>query len=182
MWLDAAGYTTTEYGECEASNLYDDVVQAIGSWDTDHLEWEVTVEGTEPYCPVLSIENYRISTIIPLPNEEMKAYIQEWDFSPYKVIYWNGYSWGDEADVDFQWDPAGAGGGPSHNCIGYPTAFVNPDGANTREGMFFRILDTDTSVCYSAGSGVGLDAGTGVPGAADDGNSAEIVFALLVNG
>ncbi|HJN73016.1 MAG TPA: hypothetical protein QGF58_03685, partial [Myxococcota bacterium] len=163
-------------GDCSDSGGYDDIGWADGEWDTGTSQWDWTIEmdGASPDCPVIHIDDGHDNSTIPLPGGESKMYFKDYTTTPevWKVIYWDGSDWVDEAEVDFVWDSASTG--PSDKCIANIHAIVHKDGSTIHEGMFFRLLDDDADECKIVGGGFDDD-GTVDP---DD---AAIVFAELAN-
>ena len=161
---------------CLDAGEHERVTRANAIWDTSNFDWSVEVEEDPPYCAMVGIADYRISTLFPLPNGELKAYVQAWDMSGYKVIYWNGYAWEDEADFNWHWDGSPTSG-PDQHCIEGPSVVPHLYPGGVDEGMFMRVLDSDVGPCTAVSNG-GLD-DTTIGFSAEE---SRIVFARLTNG
>lgn len=70
----------------------------------------------------------------------------------YRVVYWDGSTWGNEAAIELEFD----GGTPSaalHDCLGNIDAIVYaPTGGPVYEGAFFGAIEG--SPCFTGGGGI----------------------------
>lgn len=155
-------------GTC-ADTGYDDVGWADGVWGSGVWNWTVLTSSS---CPAVQITDGHDNANIPLPYGEFKVYYKDFATSEYHVVYWNGTAWEDDTTIEFVWD--GSASGPDHACIDNVSTVVYNNGGTVNAGMFFLLLDSDTT-CFGT-SGVGFDDDGGVSN--DD---SAIVYAHLSN-
>ena len=162
-------------GSCADAGAYDDLGWADGTWSSGGWTWDVQTETATPYCAVVQVDDVHDNTMIPLPNGEFKVYYKQSGTHDFKVIYWNGTDWEDEADIEFTWEGSTTSG-PTDDCAGNVATVIYASGGAPREGMAIRLQDTNLCPKKLAGGvSVGLnDPTTGI-------DESATVFANLDN-
>lgn len=133
-----------------ADNLY------VANWDISGTPfWDV---GTSGSCPTTSVSARHDPGVIPLPNDEFKAYYR-YDVSQYYVAYWDGTAWVDETTIDLAFDDSTYDGSINSTlqaCLENVDALVYIDSGNPVEGAFFReVKHSGSNGCFSTNGTAG---------------------------
>jgi hypothetical protein len=159
-------------GNCADAGPTDDLGWADGTWSSDGWTWDVQTETAAPFCPVVQVDDVHDNTMIPLPNGEFKVYYKEAATHDFKVVYWNGTDWEDEANIEFTWEGSTTLG-PTDDCAENVATVIYSSGGAPKEGMAMKMLDTNDCPNFGTIGSTGLDSGGG--------SQAAIVFANLDN-